>query len=167
MTISRWDSVTLESVLLALFVGVTVLIFFGSFNLNSESSALFPRLSSGIVIILLVLMLLWRFIPDRVIDHLPDHEALSYGDEDTETEDRDERDVHVIFIMFAGFIFSASVIGFFFAAPVYVYANLKYFKYGSKKRKLLIVGLTVVTISIAYEVLRIPAYQGLLWESLI
>lgn len=153
----------LEGVLLVVFISVTLWILAGSFLLDSEASKLFPQLSGGIVLSLLVLYLLWEFVPDEYKDVLPEKEALTYGDEDESSEEFDENAVAVVFVLFGAYVLGVYLFGFLISTPLYVYGNLRFYDYGTRRRELLIAGLTFVVVSVAYQVFRIPVDQGLVF----
>jgi hypothetical protein len=164
MTSLKQKAVDMESLLQGLFLVVTLWILLGSNFLDAEASKLFPRMSAGIVTALFVLFFVWRFIPESVLERLPEKEALTYGEEDAESEAFDERAVAVVFGLFGAYLLGVYLFGFLIATPLYVYGNLEYYGYGDRRRKVTITAATLLVVSVAYEMFRISLDQGLIFD---
>jgi len=152
----------LETILLGIFFVITAWILIGSLSLNSEASKLFPQMTAGIVLILFMLLFVSKALPDKLQDRLPEQNTLTYGEDEAAAKEFDERYVVIVFLMFGAFIIGAYILGLFVAVPVYVYTNLHYFEYGSRRRRLAIIIITLIIVSISYEIFRIPPSQGVL-----
>lgn len=152
----------LKVVLLGLFLLTTGWIFVGSYSLSSSDSAIFPRLSGGILIVLFGLLFLKQFTPQILVDWLPHYEALTYGGGESEFQQYTLKNVYLTFFLFGCYVAAVYLVGFLIATPAYVLINLHIFNFGGWIRRGLILFAVILVTLFAYEVLRIPLDQGLL-----
>ena len=153
---------SLKNAVLGVLVITTLWIFGGSFLLNKSASKLFPQLTGGIVLVLLLTYFGWELLPEDFKNFLPEHEALTYGEDEQEGEERNEKDVLFTFASMGGLIVGIYVLGFLIAIPLYLYLNLWYFDYGTRRKKLFVVLISLLVTIVAYVILTIPIDQGLL-----
>jgi hypothetical protein len=156
----------LELILQGIFIIITIWLLVGSFFLNSEASKLFPQLTAGIVSILFILFFISKAVPGKLLNRLPEQNTLTYGGDETTSNEFDEGKVAMVFIMFGVFIIGVYLFGLLIAVPAYVYANLYYFEYGDRRRKFKIVIIAFIIVAISYDVFRIQLTQGIIFDAI-
>lgn len=156
-----------EIALVVLFVTVTGYIFYGSFLFDRRGTHIYPRLTGGITLVLLAVFLTFQILPDDLQEVLStSHEALTYGVIDEEV-DMDTNTVWMVFIIFSGYVLTSILIGFFLATPLFTHTILRYFGYGSTRKRAVITAAAMAIVGIAYAILRIPIATGMLIEMIL
>jgi small-conductance mechanosensitive channel len=99
--------------------------------------------------------------PMKMVSSKNSGELLTYGGSSNDN-DLDVDQTRFIFILYCLFLIAAYFFGFLVSVPLYVYVNMTYFRFGSKKERLLVICLAVLITIISFIVLRIPLNQGVL-----
>lgn len=170
-----------ETVLLLVFLGVSVSMFAMSFDFQDEA-ALFPRFSSGVMIVCVFLLLFKNYLPGplhdmatesaAVLDAGTDFEEYQSSDQsreldDENVEDGSKRELDVIngssvtAFAIAGYAALSYLIGMLWATPMFVFLYLIYFDV----RLHLAIFLSALSLGIGFlfmDILNVAMDTGLL-----
>ena len=180
------DGLTMEHVLLAIFVGTSAYMLYESREFGDAAQP-FPQFTAGAVIVLGVLLLLREYLPaplqrlvkddvDTVdptpdgVDSTPD-EADGYEEDDghdEETAETDEDDSVQYGALFTGalcvaYLVGSFLVGMLWVTPVFVFTYMRW----TDQTWPSTLGLTGLSFAVAfafYDVLNLDIHQGLLHE---
>lgn len=171
-----------EHILLCIFLAISVIGLVLSYNYPPQT-ALFPRMTSAVVLIGTVLLLFRDYLPKFLKDIVTQEERLiAGGSEDIQetTEQNHESETgpdrrrkyilkqeHVILTIFIIiYVLVGRVIGLLYASPLFVLSYLIWTR--QPLRDVILITTLVVIITILFmEYANVPVQDGLLWDMLL
>lgn len=178
------EEVTMEHVLLLVFILPSVYMFVESFEFSSAAQH-FPQFTSGMVILFGVLLLFRGYLPgplrrlvvdeadilepdardaERIVEETDsDEEEFAAETSDTKEEETVAYGAAVLGSMCIGYLIGSFLIGMVWATPLFVIA----YTWWRKQPIYAIVGLTLLSFGIAflfYDIIGIPIEEGYLHE---
>lgn len=161
----------MEHALLLVFLLTSAYMFVGAFEFASAAQH-FPMLTSGVVIVLGLLLLSRQYLPGPlrrlVVDEVDVLETGADGADDLESEEIDDEEAieHGAFVtggLCVGYLVGSYLVGMLWVTPLFVFAYARWRRLSTAS----VVGLTVLSFVVAfafYWVIGLSIEEGYLHE---
>jgi len=161
------DIVDLELLFVLILIAFSSWILYGSLTF-SDRGRIFPYYTSIIVIIGCVLILTVKIFPENkllqyVIPPKETEETLVTEYDESENGTENKRAQAHISILFGVYLVGCVVLGFLLSSFLFTFAVQTYYQYGSTKFRILFSVFISVFVLVAYQLLRIPLDQGMIF----
>jgi hypothetical protein len=175
--IDRSQKLDTERALLVFFLILGTSMFALTYTFEYSTSALFPRLTAGIIIIGSTLLLVQNQLPARLQRIVAEPVSLAEPDSEFETMSTDEEeaaadgipstrgvpDAVATFGLLLGYIFASYLIGILWATPVFTLAYSWWFNQSGRTTTIIFVTAMVIVLAFFFLV-DAPLEDGLLLE---